>query len=84
KELYPNLKISNGILYGDELINLNISSKFKYFIEKITSLKVKHFIYFSNSTYGGLVIKYIMLSNGYSEYNGSQGTNPKLINGKPK
>lgn len=25
-----------------------------------------------------------MLSNGYSEYNGSQGTNPKLINGKPK
>ncbi|NP_659656.1 Early transcription factor VETFs [Sheeppox virus] len=84
KELYPNLKISNGILYGDELINLNISSKFKYFIEKITSLKGKHFIYFSNSTYGGLVIKYIMLSNGYSEYNGSQGTNPKLINGKPK
>ncbi|AGZ95399.1 70kDa small subunit of early transcription factor [Goatpox virus] len=84
KELYPNLKISNGILYGDELINLNISSKFKYFIDKITSLKGKHFIYFSNSTYGGLVIKYIMLSNGYSEYNGSQGTNPKLINGKPK
>lgn len=39
KELYPNLKISNGILYGDELINLNISSKFKYFIDKITSLK---------------------------------------------
>ncbi|QNN94395.1 putative early transcription factor small subunit [Lumpy skin disease virus] len=84
KELYPNLKISNGILYGDELINLNISSKFKYFIDKITSLKGKHFIYFSNSTYGGVVIKYIMLSNGYSEYNGSQGTNPKLINGKPK
>ncbi|ASK51289.1 Early transcription factor small subunit (VETF-s) [Eptesipox virus] len=84
KELYPNLKISNGVLYGDELVNLNISSKFKFFINKITSLKGKHFIYFSNSTYGGLVIKYIMLSNGYSEYNGSQGTNPKLINSKPK
>ncbi|QQG31571.1 early transcription factor VETFs [Swinepox virus] len=84
KELYPNLKISNGVLYGDELINLNISSKFKYFISKVTNLKGKQFIYFSNSTYGGLVIKYIMLSNGYSEYNGSQGTNPKLINGKAK
>ncbi|AAR07440.1 84R [Yaba monkey tumor virus] len=84
KELYPNLKISNGILYGDELTTLNISSKFKYFIGKITSLTGKQFIYFSNSTYGGLIIKYIMLSNGYSEYNGSQGTNPKLINGKPK
>ncbi|CAC21322.1 84R protein [Yaba-like disease virus] len=84
KELYPNLKISNGILYGDELTTLNISSKFKYFIGKITSLTGKQFIYFSNSTYGGLIIKYIMLSNGYSEYNGSQGTNPKIINGKPK
>ncbi|ABI99077.1 early transcription factor VETFs [Deerpox virus W-1170-84] len=84
KELYPNLKISNGVLYGDELINLNISSKFKYFINKVNNLKGKQFIYFSNSTYGGLVIKYIMISNGYSEYNGSQGTNPKLIKGKPK
>ncbi|AGU99764.1 m81R [Myxoma virus] len=84
KELYPNLKINNGVLYGEELVTLNISSKFKYFINKIESLKGKHFIYFSNSTYGGLIIKYIMLSNGYSEYNGSQGTHPKLIHGKPK
>ncbi len=84
KELYNNLKISNGVLYGDELLSLNISSKFKFFIGRIPSLKGKHFIYFSNSTYGGLVIKYIMLSNGYSEYGGSQGTNPKTINGKPK
>ncbi|AAF14969.1 m081R [Myxoma virus] len=84
KELYPNLKINNGVLYGEELVTLNISSKFKYFITKIESLKGKHFIYFSNSTYGGLIIKYIMLSNGYSEYNGSQGTHPKLIHGRPK
>lgn len=84
KELYPNLKINNGVLYGEELVTLNISSKFKYFINRIQTLKGKHFIYFSNSTYGGLVIKYIMLSNGYSEYNGSQGTNPHMINGKPK
>ncbi|AAF17965.1 gp081R [Rabbit fibroma virus] len=84
KELYPNLKINNGVLYGEELVTLNISSKFKYFINKIENLKGKHFIYFSNSTYGGLIIKYIMLSNGYSEYNGSQGTYPKLIHGKPK
>ncbi|CCD83260.1 early transcription factor [Squirrelpox virus] len=84
KELYPNLKISNGVLYGDELVSLNISSKFKFFINRISSLTGKHFIYFSNSTYGGLVIKYIMLSNGYSEYNGSQGTNPKMVAGHPK
>ncbi|AVO21124.1 70kDa small subunit of early gene transcription factor [Buffalopox virus] len=84
KELYPNLKINNGVLYGEELVTLNISSKFKYFINRIQTLNGKHFIYFSNSTYGGLVIKYIMLSNGYSEYNGSQGTNPHMINGKPK
>ncbi|AEN03681.1 early gene transcription factor [Yokapox virus] len=84
KELYPNLKINNGALYGEELVTLNISSKFKYFINKIQTLNGKHFIYFSNSTYGGLVIKYIMLSNGYSEYNGSQGTNPHTIGGKPK
>ncbi|QHR82623.1 viral early transcription factor small subunit [Brazilian porcupinepox virus 1] len=77
KELYPNLKISNGILYGDELINLNISSKFKYFINKIKNLSGKQFIYFSNSTYGGLVIKYIMLSNGYYEYTGTSGLNKK-------
>ncbi|APG58302.1 early transcription factor 70 kDa subunit [BeAn 58058 virus] len=77
KELYPNLKISNGILYGDELINLNISSKFKYFISKIKNITGKHFIYFSNSTYGGLVIKYIMLSNGYYEYTGSVGSSNK-------
>ncbi|ADT91114.1 viral early transcription factor small subunit [Cotia virus SPAn232] len=77
KELYPNLKISNGILYGDELINLNISSKFKYFINKIKDISGKHFIYFSNSTYGGLVIKYIMLSNGYYEYTGSVGSSNK-------
>ncbi|ANS71171.1 small subunit viral early transcription factor [Pteropox virus] len=70
KDLYPNLKINNGVLYGDELINLNISSKFKYFISKVPSLSGKHFIYFSNSTYGGVVIKYIMLSNGYVEYTG--------------
>nr|WQH58004.1 MAG: MC095R [Molluscum contagiosum virus] len=84
KELYPNLKISNGVLYGDELVSLNISSKFKYFIARIQSLTGKHFIYFSNSTYGGLIIKYIMLSNGYSEHNGSQGTNPKMIGGRLK
>ncbi|AUL80247.1 70kDa small subunit of early gene transcription factor VETF [Vaccinia virus] len=84
KELYPNLKINNGVLYGEELVTLNISSKFKYIIHRIQTLNGKHFIYFSNSTYGGWVIKYIMLSNGYSEYNGYQGTNPHMINGKPK
>lgn len=84
KELYPNLKISNGVLYGNELVELNISSKFKYFIGRVQNLHGKHFIYFSNSTYGSLVIKYIMLSNGYSEYNGSQGTNPRTIGGRLK
>ncbi|ATI21029.1 morphogenesis VETF-s [Western grey kangaroopox virus] len=84
KELYPNLKISNGVLYGDELVTLNISSKFKYFIGRVEHLSGKHFIYFSNSTYGSLIIKYVMLSNGYSEYNGSQGTNPRTVNGKLK
>lgn len=84
KELYPNLKISNGVLYGNELVELNISSKFKYFIGRVQHLHGKHFIYFSNSTYGSLVIKYIMLSNGYSEYNGSQGTNPRTIGGSLK
>ncbi|AWU47127.1 VETF-small subunit [Sea otter poxvirus] len=71
KDLYPNLKINNGVLYGDELVTLNISSKFKYFMSKINTTAGKHFIYFANSTYGGLVIKYIMLSNGYIEYTGS-------------
>ncbi|ARE67597.1 SWPV1-069 [Shearwaterpox virus] len=84
KELYPNLKINDGVLYGDELTKLNISSKFRYFIDTVGNLNGKHFIYFSNSTYGGLVIKYIMLNNGYSEYSGSQGTNPKTINGNLK
>ncbi|QRY18904.1 ORF-34 [Teiidae poxvirus 1] len=84
KKLYSNLKINDGVLYGEELTKLHISSKFRYFIDRIANLTGKHFIYFSNSTYGGLVIKYVMLNNGYSEYAGSQGTNPKMINGNPK
>ncbi|QHG62643.1 early transcription factor VETfs [Cetacean poxvirus 1] len=77
KELYPNLKISDGVLYGDELVKLNISSKFKFFINRIPNLNGKHFIYFANSTYGGLVIKYIMLSNGYVEYADTGVSNKK-------
>ncbi|AVD69267.1 ORF148 [Saltwater crocodilepox virus] len=84
KELYPNLKINNGFLYGDELVTLNISSKLKYFVRTIQRLKGKHFIYFSNSTYGGFVIRNVMLSNGYSDYNGSRVSNPKMIDDRVK
>ncbi|AYN61016.1 early transcription factor [Orf virus] len=76
KDLYPNLRISNGVLYGNELTKLDISCKFKFFISKVGAMRGKHFIYFSNSTYGSLVIRNVMLSNGYSEFGGSQSNNP--------
>ncbi|ASC55571.1 putative early transcription factor VETF-like protein [Seal parapoxvirus] len=84
KDIYPNLRISNGVLYGNELTKLDISCKFKYFVSKVNNMRGKHFIYFSNSTYGSLVIRHVMLSNGYSEYNGSQSNNPHTVDGRPK
>lgn len=85
KDLYPNLRISNGVLYGNELTKLDISCKFRYFVSRVGELRGKHFVYFSNSTYGSLVIRYVMLSNGYSEYNGSQSNNPHTTaDGRPK
>ncbi|WZD65413.1 early transcription factor VETFs [Bovine papular stomatitis virus] len=84
KDIYPNLRISNGVLYGNELTKLDISCKFKFFIDRVEEMRGKHFIYFSNSTYGSLIIRHVMLSNGYSEYNGSHSNNPHTIDGRPK
>jgi len=70
KELLPGLTISNGLLKGRELVDLNISSKFKTFINSlITERNIgKRFIYFANSFIGSVVIRSILMANGVSEY----------------
>lgn len=69
-ELLPGLNISGNYLYGQELKDLNISSKFKYFRDEyITKMtRSKKFMYFSNSKIGSFVIRSIMRENGISEY----------------
>lgn len=70
KQLLPDLIFNGTKLQGEELIKLDISSKFKYFITNyVINLKpTKKFIYFNNSGIGTLIIKSIMEANGVSEY----------------
>ncbi|AAC97658.1 ORF MSV113 putative early transcription factor small subunit VETF-S homolog (vaccinia D6R), similar to SW:P04308 [Melanoplus sanguinipes entomopoxvirus] len=70
KQIFPNFYVSNGKFIGQELIDLNISSKLKYFMNSIlTSPNAgKRFIYFANSTIGSTIIRSVMIANGISEY----------------
>lgn len=74
KELVDGLTLISGNFYGPELNDLNISSKFKYFIEnrlceKNNAYKIgKTFSYFSNSNIGSRFIRAVMTNNGISEY----------------
>lgn len=68
--LLPGLFYNGHIITGSELVNLNISSKFKYIVDKYINniTMTKKFLYFSNSNIGALIIKSIMRANGISEY----------------
>ncbi|AKR04214.1 DEAD/SNF2-like helicase [Salmon gill poxvirus] len=78
--LLPNLKSNDGLLTGQDLVTLDISSKFKYFMKYILTEGIekpeKHLIYFSNATYGTLIIRSIMLANGINEYKGANAKDP--------
>lgn len=70
--LYPDNKLEykNKKLIGSELLKLNISSKFKFFINKIKNVRNqgKHFIFFKNSSYGTLVFNSILKANGLTKF----------------
>lgn len=67
KEYRKGLFFNGSQFIGKELDKLNYAPKFKILLENL-KLFGKHFIYFSNASYGSLIIRSIMNHYGYVEY----------------
>jgi len=67
KEYRKGLSYNGSYFIGKDLEKLNYGPKIKVMLDNIKK-EGKHFIYFSNASYGSLILKSILSYNGYLEY----------------
>jgi len=65
------LHLSNGIIQGDEMLSLNVSSKLKHFMNMLLNEKgymERHFLFFIISSYGTVILNSVFIANNIVEW----------------